>query len=68
MRLQLEYAYQQWPSPKGAAIQSQAVTVSGASKATRRVRMGSGYIIHSRFEVFEENTCEYPVLLPNVLW
>jgi gamma-glutamyl:cysteine ligase YbdK (ATP-grasp superfamily) len=42
----------------------QAVAVSGASKATRRVSMGSGYLIRSCFEVFEENRCEYPILLP----
>lgn len=42
----------------------QAVTVPAASKAWRRVSMGSGYLNTSCLEVFEENKREYPVLLP----
>jgi gamma-glutamyl:cysteine ligase YbdK (ATP-grasp superfamily) len=42
----------------------QAVAVPGASAGSRRVSMGSGYLTASCLEVFEENSREYPVLLP----
>jgi hypothetical protein len=42
----------------------QAVAVPSASKASRRVSMGSGYLTDSCFELFEQNRREYPVLLP----
>jgi gamma-glutamyl:cysteine ligase YbdK (ATP-grasp superfamily) len=42
----------------------QAVAVPGASGASRRVSMGPGYLTTSCLEVFEQNRCEYPVLLP----
>ncbi len=42
----------------------QAVAVAGANSTSRRVSMGSGYLTASCLEVFEQNRCEYPVLLP----
>jgi len=42
----------------------QAVAVPGASRASRRVSMGSGYLNASCLEVFEQNRHEYPILLP----
>lgn len=42
----------------------QAVAVPSTNSALRRVSMGSGYLTASCLEVFEQNRCEYPVLLP----